>query len=314
MSAVVEPFPLGPALLFCPGDRPDRFAKAAARADAVILDLEDAVGPAHKQSARDAVVDALGTAGSSSAGAAGAGGSAAIDAAAAGATGAGAALDPARTIVRVNAPGTEDVAADVAALAGTEVRWVMLPKAEHSEDVDRLVADLPAAGVVVLCETARGVLAAADLAAHPAVVALMWGGEDLVASLGGASSRRPDGGYRDVVRHARSAVLLAARAHGRAAVDAIHADLADSAGLRAEAEDAAASGFTATACIHPAQVPVIRSAYSPTEEEADWSSRVLAAAAAAGGGVFELDGRMVDEPILRHARRLASRSTTEETP
>lgn len=305
MSTAGEPFPLGPALLFCPGHRPDRFAKAAARADAVILDLEDAVGPADKQSAREAVVAALGSAKPPSTAARAPSGNT---------TAGDQDVDPARTIVRVNAPGTEDMDTDVTALAGTEVRWVMLPKAERREDVDRVVAALTTARVVVLCETARGVLAAAELAAHPAVVALMWGGEDLVASLGGSSSRRPDGGYRDVVRHARSTVLLAARAHGRAAIDAIHTDIADTDGLRAEAEDAAASGFTATACIHPAQVPTIRSAYSPTEEQADWARRVLGAAAAAGGGVFELDGRMVDEPILRHARRLASRSTHEETP
>ncbi|AXK46676.1 HpcH/HpaI aldolase/citrate lyase family protein [Brachybacterium saurashtrense] len=271
-----EPLPLGPALLFCPGDRPDRFAKAAERADAVILDLEDAVAPEHKAAARTAVAVHE--------------------------------LDPARTVVRVNPPGTADFLADVAALAPRRPRRVMLPKAGCTADVDRLVAALPGVRVVVLCETAPGVLAAPALAAHPDVDALMWGGEDLVASLGGTSSRGADGGYRDVVRHARSTVLLAARAHGRSAIDAIHTEIADEDGQRAEAEDAAASGFTATACIHPGQVPVIRAAYAPAAEDLSWARDVLAAAEAHGDGVFTHRGRMVDGPILRHARVLVGRA------
>lgn len=270
-----ELLPLGPSLLFCPGDRPDRFAKAADRADAVILDLEDAVAPEHKAAARAAV--------------------------------AAHGLDPARTIIRVNAPGEADFAADLLALAPLRPRWVMLPKASSLAEVDRLVGALPGAQVLVLCETARGVLAAPTLAAHPDVVALMWGGEDLIASLGGTSSRHPGGSYRDVVRHARSSVLLAARAHGRSAIDAIHTDLADEDGLRAEAEDAAASGFTASACIHPDQAAIIRDAYAPSDEQAAWARGVLAAADRHGSGVFEHEGHMVDGPILRHARTLATR-------
>lgn len=270
-----EPFTLGPALLFCPGDRPDRFAKAAERADAVILDLEDAVAPDNKQAAREAVTTAP--------------------------------FDPARTVIRVNPPGTADFAADMRALANTAVQYVMLPKAESADDVTALTTALPAAEVVPLCETARGVLAAPDLAARPGVVALMWGAEDLIASLGGTSSRFGDGTYRDVARHARSAVLLAARSRGLGAIDAIHTDIADTDGQHAEAQDAAASGFTATACIHPAQVPVIRSAYSPTQAQLDWADRLLSAAEQAGTGVFQFEGAMVDEPILRHARLLAAR-------
>lgn len=278
----VETLPLGPALLFCPGDRPDRFGKAAARADAVVLDLEDGVGPAHKAAARAAI----GTHG----------------------------LDPARTVVRVNAAGSPELAADLAALEPLRPRYVMIPKTGSREDVDRIAAALPGAGVLALCETARGVLAAPEIAAHPAVVALMWGGEDLISSLSGTSSRHADGSYRDVVRHARSTVLLAARAHDRSAIDAIHTDLADAEGWRAEAEDAAASGFTATACIHPAQVPVVRAAYAPTPGQTAWARDLLAAADAAGSGAFEHDGRMVDGPILRHARLLARRSRSAPPP
>lgn len=277
-QAAHEPLPVGPALLFCPGDRPDRFAKAAARADAVILDLEDAVAPDRKQAAREAV--------------------------------AAHELDPARTIVRVNPPATSDFTADVDALAALRPRWVMLPKAGSVAEVDRLVAAIPSAKVLVLCETARGILAAPALAAHPDVVALMWGGEDLVADLGGTSSRGEDGSYREVVSHARTAVLLAARAHGRSAIDAVHLDLADHDGLRAEAVDAAASGFTATACLHPDQVGVVREAYAPSAEEVERARELLDAAERAGSGVFAHDGRMVDGPLLRHARTLLARAAT----
>ncbi|MGC0251042.1 HpcH/HpaI aldolase/citrate lyase family protein [Pseudactinotalea sp. Z1748] len=274
-SGAVEPFALGPALLFCPGDRPDRFAKAAQRADAVILDLEDAVASEAKPAARAAV--------------------AAAD------------FDVRRTVVRLNACGTEDFAADADALAGTGVRYVMLPKVEHPDDIATVVAALPAVSVVALCETARGVLAAPELAAQTGVVALMWGAEDLIASLGGTSCRHQSGTYRDVARHARSAVLLAARAHGRGAIDAIRTDIADADAQYADALDAAASGFTATACIHPDQVRAIRSAYAPTAEQLDWAHRLLTAAEEAGTGAFRFEGAMVDEPILRHARLLASR-------
>ncbi|WP_199421552.1 HpcH/HpaI aldolase/citrate lyase family protein [Actinotalea solisilvae] len=264
-------FALGPALLFCPADRPDRYAKAAGRADAVILDLEDAVAPDAKAAAREALV--------------------ASD------------LDPARTVVRLNAATTPDHAADLAALARTPYRTVMLAKASSAHEA----AALGGLDVVALVETAAGLLRVAEIAAEPTVVALMWGAEDLVASLGGTSSRRPDGAYRDVARHARSAVLLAARAHGKVAVDAVHVDIGDLDGLADEVHDAVASGFGATACIHPSQVDVVRAGYRPgAEEVAD--ARALLAAARAERGAFRWRGRLVDGPILKHAAELVRRA------
>lgn len=277
------PFQLGPALLFCPADRPDRFAKAADRADAVILDLEDAVAPAAKDAARRSVVEASAT------------------------------LDPERTVVRVNAVGTREHALDVAALADTRLRTVMVAKAgpELVASLPALASTLPGVRVVALCETAAGVLAAPELARRDEVVALMWGAEDLVASLGGTSSRRADGSYRDVARHARATVLLAAGAAGKAAIDAVHVDIADLDGLRAEAEDAAASGFAATACIHPSHVPVIRVAHAPTPDQVAAAQALLDAAAANPAGpdaVFTHEGRMVDGPVLRHAEAVLRRA------
>ena len=267
------PFRFGPALLFCPADRPDRFAKAAERADAVILDLEDAVAPDAKHAARLALVEST--------------------------------LDPERVIVRLNPASSPGFADDLAALAATDYRTVMLAKCEGTADL----IELEGYEVLALCETAPGVLAAAEVAALANVAALMWGAEDLVASLGGSASRRADGRYRDVAMHARSHVLLAAAAHGIAAIDAVHLDIGDVGGLRAEAEDAAALGFAATACIHPSQVQVVRDAYRPTPDQLDWATAVLAEAARQPG-VFAFRGGMVDAPVLRQAEALVRRSAT----
>ncbi|MDI6944139.1 CoA ester lyase [Microbacterium barkeri] len=267
---------LGPALLFCPADRADRFAKAAERADAVVLDLEDAVAPDAKDAARRAVVES--------------------------------ALDPARTLVRVNDARSGQLAADLDAVRRSPYRAVMLAKTEAAADVDAL-GDLE---VVALCETAAGVVRAAEIAAHPRVTALMWGAEDLVASIGGTSSRTQDGAYRPVAMHARSAILLAAGAFGKAAVDAVHLDIGDLDGCRAEAEDAAASGFAAKAAIHPSHVAAIRAAFAPSDAEAAWARRLIAESSA-HGGVFRFEGRMVDEPVLRHARAILARTARGAT-
>jgi citrate lyase subunit beta/citryl-CoA lyase len=262
-------FTMGPALLFCPADRPERYGKAAERADAVILDLEDAVAPADKAAARAAVAESR--------------------------------LDPERTIVRINPAGSADFAADVQALRGTAYRTLMLAKTGSAADARAAAEALGGWAVVALCETPAGVLDAQAIAAEPAVVALMWGAEDLVAALGGTSSRNEDGAYRAVALHARSQVLLAAGAAGKAAIDAVYVNIPDRDGLDEEARDAVASGFAAKACIHPSQAAVIRAAYRPSESEEQLARDVLAEAER-HGGVFQFRGSMIDEPVLRHAR------------
>ncbi|HEY6494367.1 MAG TPA: CoA ester lyase [Trebonia sp.] len=255
-----------PALLFCPADRPDRYQKAVSSADVVVLDLEDAVSADRKAGAREALISVP--------------------------------VDPARVIVRVNAAGTSEHAADVAALASTLYQRVMLPKAETA-------AQLTALGrrqVVALCETPLGVLNAAQIAAAPNVIALMWGAEDLIAAMGGRTSRFADGAYRAVAMHARSTVLLAAKAHGRVAIDAVCTDIRDLDRLAAEAEDAAASGFSLKACIHPSQVPVVRTAFRADEAQVAWAKRVIAAAR--DGGVVAVDGQMIDTPLIRQAEAI----------
>jgi citrate lyase subunit beta/citryl-CoA lyase len=267
----------GPALLFCPADRPDRYAKALAAADAVILDLEDGVGADGKDTARAALVAALERGD----------------------------LEPERVIVRVNATGTPEHAADIAALRGTKYRTVMLPKSETRAQLDLLQEW----HVLALCETAPGIVNAAEIAAAPNVVAMMWGAEDLIASMHGRTSRFPDGRYRDVALHARSSVLLAAAANGRAAVDAVYVNIPDLDGLAAESQDAAASGFTLKGCIHPSQVAVVRKAFRADEAQVAWARRVLAAARDAGArdkGAIKVDGQMVDAPLIRQAEAILS--------
>ncbi|MGO1949172.1 MAG: HpcH/HpaI aldolase/citrate lyase family protein [Mycobacteriaceae bacterium] len=287
--------PPGAALLFAPADRPDRFAKAADRSDAIILDLEDGCRRENRAAARQHIIDA----------------------------GQDRSLEPARTIVRVNAPGTPDFDADVRAVAESPFTTVMLPKVEGAETLDALSEAVPDAAtwrIIALVETPRGVLSLSEIADHPQVDALFWGAEDLTAALGGTSSRYGagevpapgggtsgnPGGYREVPRLARSLVLLHAAASGIVALDSIHADTTDTAGAHAEAVDAAASGFSATVSIHPALVPVIRDAYRPTPEQAEWARRVLDGAAT-NSGAFAVDGQMIDAPLRRQAELIHNR-------
>lgn len=260
----------GPAWLFCPADRPDRYLKALDAADVVILDLEDAVVPDHKDSAREALRQL------------------ARDGV----------LDLDRTVVRVNAAASGEHEADVHLTNELSLPRVMLAKAEHPHDLKPLECE-----VIPLVETARGVEWAGALAEAQNVLGLMWGAEDLVASMGGTGSRRADGGYRDAARFARVRVLTAAKACGLLAIDAVHMDIADAGGLAAECADAVATGFDATAAIHPSQVPVIRAAYRPPAGQVDWARRLLAHAGQ-DRGVTTFEGRMVDGPIFRQAERL----------
>jgi len=263
----------GPAVLFCPANRPDRFDKAVERADHVILDLEDAVGAADKSTAREHVSTALTTINEN-------------------------------LIVRVNAVGTEWHSADIAAVQAASGTTIMLPKVNRPQDLD----GLGGLEVIAICETAAGVLHAAAIADHPSCTGILWGGEDLVADLGGRRSRSTSGLYHGVALHARHNVLLAAGAAGKPAIDAVHIDIEDTDGLHRESTEAADMGFAAKACIHPKHVASIRSAFADTEEEISWAITVLEAAAASAGDVFSLDGRMIDEPILRHARKILDRN------
>ena len=259
----------GPAWLFCPADRPERFEKAAAAADVVILDLEDGVAAKDREAARTALVDTP--------------------------------LDANRTVVRINPSATADHELDLKALSRTDYTIVMLAKTESAEQVSALAP----LDVVVLIETPVGALAVAELARVDNAMALMWGAEDLFAALGGTANRNADGSYRDVAKHVRSQTLLAARAYGRMALDSVYLDIKDLDGLRAEVDDAVAVGFDAKVAIHPSQVAVIRTGYEPTADQVEWARHVLAAARDERG-VFQYEGLMVDAPVLRRAQRIVA--------
>ncbi|MFJ1459868.1 HpcH/HpaI aldolase/citrate lyase family protein [Nocardia sp. N2S4-5] len=261
----------GPAWLFCPADRPERYEKAAAAADVVILDLEDGVAPGDKAAARQALVDTP--------------------------------LDPERTVVRVNAYGTEEHTRDLKALAGTRYRRLMLPKCEAVEQI----ASLTECEVIALVESPMGALRIGDAMHVDNAIGVMWGAEDLVAALGGNASRHADNSYRDVARHVRSTSLLAAKAYGKFALDSVYLDIRDLDGLRAESDDAVAVGFDAKVAIHPGQLPVIRAAYAPAPDELAWARRVLAEVPK-NRGVFAFEGRMVDGPVVLHAERIVYRA------
>ncbi|MGV9822372.1 HpcH/HpaI aldolase/citrate lyase family protein [Nocardia xishanensis] len=261
----------GPGWLFCPADRPERFTKAAAAADVVILDLEDGVAAADKPSARAALLATQ--------------------------------LDPETTVVRVNAADTEEHALDLAALAETGYRRVMLPKTESVEQITAL-ADYE---VIALVESPLGALAIERAVTARNAIGVMWGAEDLIAGLGGTASRHADGSYRDVARHVRSRALLAAKAYGRFALDSVYLNIRDLDGLRGESDDAVAVGFDAKVAIHPSQVPVIRAAYAPSDDEIRWARRVLDEVPK-HRGVFAFEGRMVDAPVLRHAEQIVRRA------
>jgi citrate lyase subunit beta/citryl-CoA lyase len=257
----------GPGWLFCPADRPERFQKAAAAADVVILDLEDGVAAKDRAAARAALIDTP--------------------------------LDPTKTVVRVNPATTPDHPLDLEALKATEYTTVMLAKTESADQV-RQLAPLD---VIVLVETPLGALAVTETARIDNAYAVMWGAEDLFAATGGTANRWPDGTYRDVAQHVRSQSLLAAKAYGRLALDSVYLDIKDLDGLRAETDDAVAVGFDAKVAIHPTQVAVIREGYAPTDKQVDWARRVLDTARNERG-VFQFEGQMVDMPVLRKAQRI----------
>jgi citrate lyase subunit beta/citryl-CoA lyase len=257
----------GPAWLFCPADRPERFAKAAAAADVVILDLEDGVAARDRDVAREALVSTQ--------------------------------LDPTRTVVRVNPASTADHRLDLEVLTRTGYQTVMLAKTESAEQV-RTLAPLD---VVVLIETPLGALNVVEIARVDNCLGIMWGAEDLFAVLGGTSNRYPDGSYREVAKQVRSQTLLAAKAFGRLALDSVFLDIKNLDGLRAEVDDAVAIGFDVKVAIHPSQVPVIRDGYAPTPEQVQWARRVLEVASDQRG-VFQFEGIMVDAPVLRRAERI----------
>ena len=268
--------------LFVPGDRPERFAKAlASGADAVVLDLEDAVAPPAKEAARAAVAQALV---SDSAG---------------------------RFVVRINSEETAWFDADLRALAAAGAKAVMLPKAERVQTLTRVLATGLGTSVLALIESARGVLAAEALAAAPGVMRLVFGTLDYALDLDlEVSVTGPFAPFGQAgLDAAASRIAIASRAAGLVApVAGVTTTLDDESALLADWARARAHGFGAKLCIHPKQVEPIHAALAPSAAELAWAERVLAAAQTAAGAAVQLDGRMVDKPVIERARRLRERA------
>jgi citrate lyase subunit beta/citryl-CoA lyase len=264
--------------LYVPGDRPERFDTAGSSgADVVIVDLEDAVAPAHKTAAREHALRWLASA-------------------------------PAgRVEVRVNALGTPWAEADLRALAdGPALRAVRLPKVESRGDVRTAIGWLAArrCGLSCLIETARGVEAAYEIATAPRVSAIGLGEADLAGNLGVDG---PEG-----LTWARSRVVVAARAAGLPApAMSAYPHVHDLDGLKASSLAGRRLGLVGRAAIHPRQVPVIAAAFAPSDAELDDARTIVesfAKAAEAGNGVVVLDdGRMVDAAMIANARRVLAR-------
>lgn len=279
------------SLLFTPGDRPEMLRKATGtKADVLVFDLEDAVSPARKDEARDSVRSVL--------------------------------ADPdfnpeAEVCVRVN-PTTVAADEDLDGVLSPDARLdsVMLPKVDGPDDIETLARllnehgrDLP---IIALVETAAGVLHAEAIADADATDALFFGAEDLSADIG--ASRTPEG---DEVAYARQHVVLAAAAAGIEAIDTVFTAIDDVDGLRAEARRAVQLGFDGKPAIHPSQIDPINEAFIPDDEELDWARRVLDAQQAADAddrGVFAVDGQMIDEPLLRRAKRFVERANAGNDP
>ena len=274
---------MGPAVMFTPANRPERFAKGAERADMVILDLEDGAGPHERDAARANIIASN--------------------------------LDPRYTIVRTVSPDTEGFAEDVAAIKQTDYTTVMVPKVETA-----IPAELDGYQVIAMLETPQAVVNLEQLAQVDNLVGFLWGAEDLTVRLGGTHSRLRDDEltatgydlshkhrpYRSTMAYVREKMLITAAAFGKFCLDAVFADFSDLDGLYVEALDAARSGFIGSAIIHPGQAETVRRAYAPEPEAVVWAQRVVAEAAH-HPGAFQLDGEMVDAPLIEQARIVLSR-------
>ena len=267
-------FALARTLLFVPGDRPGRFAKAmAAGADGIILDLEDAVAAARKDEARSCVAQWL--------------------------TGRTAA------VVRINAVDTPWFADDLEMVRGSGCT-VMLPKASV-DGVDSVGAVLgERTRVIALVETAAGVMASRAISAAPQVIRLAFGSIDLSTELGVQADDR------EALLHSRSTVVLASIAENLAApLDGVTTDLTSGEPAGVDAAYAARLGFTGKMCVHPVQVDPVNFAFEPEPAQLEWARTVLASAA---GGATKVDGHMVDAPVLARAQRLLARSRRLSDP
>jgi citrate lyase beta subunit len=272
------------ALLFMPGDDRRKIEKGAALdVDAVIMDIEDGVALNQKPAARETIHAALQE----------------VD------------FGSTERLVRVNPVSSVFHVDDLAATVEGQPDGYVIPKVESAEQVRSVVDWLSAHGgkdipLLAIVESARGVVNLREIAACEGLAVLMFGAEDFAADIGAI---RTDEGYEGF--YARSAVVTHAKAYGLQAIDSPFVRLDDEAALVAETQRALTMGYTGKLTIHPKQVVPVQAVFTPTGDEIARAQRLIAAheaQQAAGTGAFQLDGKMIDMPIVRHAETVIARA------
>lgn len=283
------------SLLFVPADSERKLARAAdAGADALILDLEDSVSSARKPAARGLAAEVLRQPGGR-----------------------------AERWVRVNDLRSGELQADLASVVPARPVGIVLPKIYGPADIMEVSARLGSLEgelglgtgsvrlVVLVTETPAALLRMAGLLDLdcPRLLGLSWGAEDLSAALGAGDPRLADGAWRSVYQFARTQCLLAAHALSLEAIDTVYVDFRDPQGLARDCENSRHDGFTGRLAIHPDQVAVINSAYTPDPAERERARRVVEAFAASdGAGAVSIDGKMHDLPHLKAAQRVLAQA------
>lgn len=268
------------SLLFVPGDRPERFTKAAeSGADAIILDLEDSVSLANKPAARQAVSAYLSE------------------------------QHALPIYVRLNALDSGLIESDVRAILPSPPHAVVLPKSEGAASVRQLQEMLGGNPIPILPIATETPSAIFQLGSYKdvssALAGLTWGAEDLPAAIGAATSRREDGTYTSPYEMVRALTLFGAHAAGVSAIDTVFPEFKNIDGLAEQARCSARDGFTGMLAIHPAQIATINAAFTPRQEDIAWARAVTAAfEAAPNAGVLQLNGQMIDRPHFQQAQKI----------
>ena len=266
----VDRLALASTFLFVPGDKPDRFVKAfSSGADLVIIDLEDAVAPDSKSDALSNALNALEGKGMP---------------------------EGFHALIRVN--GDPEELRILSATRRERLDGIVIPKTESAQQITEVLALVgESTAVIALIETARGVSNALEIAGHSAVTRLAFGGIDFAADV--------ESNAKEVHDFARAQLVIASRAHGKPApIESPSTSFRDLALVQKNAARARSLGFGATLCIHPAQIAPAKAGFVPSQEELDWAQQVVALE----GGATQIDGMMVDKPLVDRARAILARA------
>jgi citrate lyase subunit beta/citryl-CoA lyase len=273
MNSLDKPLVFSSTFLFVPGTRPERFSKALdSGANAVVLDLEDAVAEDEKEEARNAIRTAWPNFTHE---------------------------QKQRLVIRTNAPGTRFYSADLILAQELDVTCILIPKSESIDEVNGAALILPNTAIIPMIETALGLDNLREIANANQVIRLALGNLDLQADLGMVCDKD-----ETELQTARYQIVLASRlAQIAPPIDGVTPSTDDIDRIANDAQRAKRMGFGAKLCIHPKQVDIVKAAFMPTDQELDWAQRVIDADKASKGGAIKLDGRMIDRPVVLLAQR-----------